>query len=397
MGHQENLTFYGFPIKYLSLLTLVVQNSSYVLLLRYSRIRPGTKYLTSTAVVTSELTKLIICTTIHLYQRRQEFSETSSSLPLTSDNAKVESGVVHGTSRFFKEVFSINSGFFGICIPAFLYTLQNNLQIIAASHLDAATFQVSYQGKILTTALLSVVLLRTKLSRRKWLSLLYLTIGVAAVQISPSGSSSNSSASQGSWAIGMSSVVAACFLSGLAGVSFELILKRTATSLWIRNIQLSAASLAIALFGSLVYDKAAIREQGFFQGYDLVVVSTILMQAAGGLVVAVVVKYADNILKGFATSLSTIVSTVASVYFFEFVVSAYFLEGAALVFVATYIYGLPDASVERFARESSTMSTTTESDLETAKVTVEEYLDGRSSDGDDRSLLQRDMELIEKT
>jgi UDP-sugar transporter A1/2/3 len=240
-----------------------------------------------------------------------------------------------------REVFSTQSGFFKICVPAVLYTFQNNLQFIAASNLDAATFQVTYQGKILTTALLSVVLLHHKLSKTQWLSLLILTIGVAAVQASPSGGGSKSSSSQGSYVIGLGSIILACFLSGLAGVYFEMVLKRSSTSLWIRNIQLSTASLVIALLGSFIYDGAAIREHGFLQGYDSVVLTTILLQAGGGLIVAIVIKYADNILKGFATSLSAILSTVVSVFFFDFNITVYFLEGAALVFIAVYLYSLP--------------------------------------------------------
>jgi len=41
------------------------------------------------------------------------------------------------------------------------------------------------------------------------------------------------------------------------------------------------------------------------------------LQALGGLVIAVVIKYADNILKGFATSLSIIVSTLISYFLLE--------------------------------------------------------------------------------
>ena len=40
-----------------------------------------------------------------------------------------------------------------------------------------------------------------------------------------------------------------------------------------------------------------------------------ILQAFGGLVVAAVVKYADNILKGFATSVSIVVSSLVSFYF----------------------------------------------------------------------------------
>ncbi len=39
------------------------------------------------------------------------------------------------------------------------------------------------------------------------------------------------------------------------------------------------------------------------------------VQALGGLVVAAVMKYADNILKGFATSVSIVCSSVTSYFF----------------------------------------------------------------------------------
>lgn len=40
--------------------------------------------------------------------------------------------------------------------------------------------------------------------------------------------------------------------------------------------------------------------------------TVLYLQALGGLVVAMVIKYADNILKGFATSLSIIISALIS-------------------------------------------------------------------------------------
>jgi UDP-sugar transporter A1/2/3 len=38
------------------------------------------------------------------------------------------------------------------------------------------------------------------------------------------------------------------------------------------------------------------------------------MKALGGLVIAAVIKYADNIMKGFATSISIILSSIASYF-----------------------------------------------------------------------------------
>jgi len=73
----------------------------------------------------------------------------------------------------------------------------------------------------------------------------------------------------------------------------------------------------------------------------------ISLQAFSGLLVAVVVKYTDNILKGFATSAAIVISCIASMYFFDFQLSLQFVIGSSLVIVATYMYAryVPSATV----------------------------------------------------
>ena len=63
-----------------------------------------------------------------------------------------------------------------------LYLLQNNIIFFALSRIDAPTFQVLYQSKIVLTALLSVLMLGRRLSARQWLALLLLTVAVVAVE-----------------------------------------------------------------------------------------------------------------------------------------------------------------------------------------------------------------------
>jgi UDP-sugar transporter A1/2/3 len=67
-------------------------------------------------------------------------------------------------------------------IPALLYVVQ----FVAISNLPVATFQVTYQMKILTTAAFSVLLLRRRLTATKWVSPFFLAAGVAVVQIQTS-------------------------------------------------------------------------------------------------------------------------------------------------------------------------------------------------------------------
>lgn len=88
-----------------------------------------------------------------------------------------------------------------------------------------------------------------------------------------------------------------------------------------------------------VKDGKAVNQHGFFHGYDWAVWVAILLQSVGGLLVAVVVKYADNILKGFATSAAIVLSCIVSMYFFEFHLSTQFVIGATLVMSSVYMYG----------------------------------------------------------
>ncbi|CAI2164099.1 5456_t:CDS:1 [Funneliformis geosporum] len=318
-------TILGIPLKYVSLVTLCIQNSTLVIIMRYSRLDKDNLYYTSTAVFLSELTKLIIC----LYMAgRNQIRETGRL----------------SISELYSQVFASDA--WKLMIPAALYTVQNNLQYVAVSMLDAATFQVTYQLKILTTALCSVIMLRTSLSGLKWSSLVLLTFGVALVQMPSESSGSQTSDDDDANMerfVGLGAVAVACVISGIAGVYFEKVLKGSKTSVWIRNVQLSFFSLFPALIMGVWWkDGAGVWENGFFYNYNYVVLAAISCQAIGGIIVAMVVKYADNILKGFATSISILLSFLASVYLFEFIVTSTFLLGATFVLIATYMYSKPD-------------------------------------------------------
>ena len=103
---------YGVPIKYVSLLVLVVQNSALILSMRYSRVQPGPRYLSSTAVVVSELLKLIICLYVHL--REQHLPSRKSALPQYGESARSE----YGLNQLVNDVFSARSGFLKVMVPA---------------------------------------------------------------------------------------------------------------------------------------------------------------------------------------------------------------------------------------------------------------------------------------
>nr|CAG4638574.1 EOG090X098P [Cyclestheria hislopi] len=308
-------------LKYISLVTLTLQNAALGLSMRYARTRPGDMFLSSTAVLMSEVVKLFSCLWLVFREEGSTFRNLISALHSTIIKQPLDT--------------------LKVCVPSMVYVIQNNLLYVAASHLDAATYQVTYQLKILTTALFTVAILRRQLIPTQWLALVLLLIGVALVQLAQTepGKTKQADLPEQNRLIGFGAALAACVLSGFAGIYFEKILKGSDITVWMRNIQLSVLSLPFGLFTCFVYDWKGIRDKGFFFGYDSFIWYLVVLQACGGLLVAMVVKYADNILKGFATSLAIILSCVVSIYLFNFNLTLQFSLGTLLVMASVFLYG----------------------------------------------------------
>lgn len=196
---------------------------------------------------------------------------------------------------------------------------------------------MSYQLKILTTALLSVLLLGRKLNCSKWLSLLALTVGVMLIQ-APRSESSSIQSPGNPW-IGLTAIFGACFTSGFAGVYLEKLMKESDTSLWIRNIQLAILGGVLGFMTCLTADSEKIKKGGFFQGYDGLVWFVVVWNAISGIMVAMVLRYADNILKCFASGMSIILTCFLSFLTGEFYPDLLFGIGVFLVILASTVYG----------------------------------------------------------
>jgi UDP-sugar transporter A1/2/3 len=233
---------------------------------------------------------------------------------------------------------------------------QSNAQYFASANLSVPTFQLAYQLKIPATAVFSILLLKRSLNLTQWISLFSLTLGVGIVQLhslTPSKSAATALAHPvQNHTLGLIAVIAACLSSGFATTYFERLLKLSTPgdapppSVWIRNIQLSLFGICIGLpvvwyevgGGWGVLDRIGTGRGDVFQGFNGLTLVVILLQSTGGLLAgmsnpttlltatdevntALVMQYADNILKCFSTSLSILLSFVASIYLFSFQVS----------------------------------------------------------------------------
>ncbi|EME83927.1 uncharacterized protein MYCFIDRAFT_152204 [Pseudocercospora fijiensis CIRAD86] len=369
----------GLPMKHITLAALVLQNAALVLLLRYSRTMPlvyGDRYFASTAVFLSEIIKFSFFLSVALYE--------IATSPQTPDTSTI--GELSGALS--RAVFTGDS--WKLAIPAMLYALQNILQYTAASNLDAATFAVTYQLKIVSAAMFGIFLLGRTLNGRKWMSLGLMAFGIAIVQMSSvsqqgrvlsikdlrDGVSFHSPRSiwemedEGNRAagqlnkrsatyegidedrsaanprmnvtIGLAAAVVACVLSGMAGVYFEKILRSRSecrASVWVRNVQLSFYTLWPVLFlGVLFADGEHLEKTGFFTGYNWVVWLVVVLQAVGGILVALALNYSDSMTKSFASSASTVITFVVSAMFMDFSSSFLHVLGTAATLLAAFLY-----------------------------------------------------------
>lgn len=281
--------FFATPaFKMMLLVGMVFQNSATVLVGRYTRSSVPTEelYVVNHLILVTELGKLVLSCLFEWYT-------TGGKL---MDSVRVN--IIDAPYDALK-----------IMVPALLYLVQNSLLYVALSNLTAPMFQVTYQGKLVTTAVVSVIMLNRKYSFQQWMCLVLLSMGVAVVVLGESGDKKQDDTTAGpqSLTVGLFAVTIACFSSALAGVYFEKVVKTGKTgsgaqnkkpvSVWMRNIQLAFFTIVTASMKEIVSGAkpAGDANQDYFHGFTSWVWVLVCLQAGGGLLVAAVIKYADNV------------------------------------------------------------------------------------------------------
>jgi len=323
--------FLNSPAFKLLLLTgMVLQNSSVVLIGRYSR-RPelprGDLYVVNHLILVTEIGKLILSFAF-------EHVTTGGQLMQS-----IQQCIIDQPYDAMK-----------IMVPALLYLVQNSLMYVALSNLSAPLFQVTYQGKLVTTAIVSVLMLNRKYTAQQWICLVALSLGVAIVVLGEGEEPPETKGVQ-SLSVGLASVTISCLCSALAGVYFEKVVKNVGAgsekekaapvSVWIRNVELAFFTIVIAIVQGWTSSKPETKGLPYFHGFTGWVWLIVALQAGGGMLVAAIIKYADNVLKGLATGVSVCVATAASAGLFGTPIGGQFTIGATLILVSVYVFSNP--------------------------------------------------------
>ena len=332
-------------------------------------------YLGSAAVLISECLKLPTCLVLI---------------------CKEEGGIRAAASKVYDTVVGRFDDTLRMAVPALCYGLQNLLFFVALSNLSATSYQLWSQTKTLFTALFFVKILDQTLRPKQWFALSLLSGGVGLVQLSESaseaagsaaaaavrGSSSITSSTSATAAaaaaavqnsatpelsgllastsvtVGVSAVLLSSVLSGFANIYFEKVLKQAECefddscdvddggrpnapmSLWLRNVQLAIFSIpqAALLLLASKQSRSVIATHGLLAGFTPLVWLVTILTAGGGLLVAAVVKYADNVLKTYATAVAILLTCTFGTLSTGVLPSRGFLNGMVLVLASMLLY-----------------------------------------------------------
>ena len=324
--------------KLIVLILLVLQNATQTLLMRYSRGVLNESYHPGSVVLMTECTKLIVCLSI-VYFGIGESNVASINNNNNNNNNNNKSMI----STF---IFLIkNSGY--TWVPTTCYFIQNSLQYVASENLSSSVYAVLQQMKILSAAIASVLMLKKSLSWNKWRALLLLCCGGLLMEYHTFEMNHVGNLLNNNDPVkGTAAILTIVGLSGFAGVMTQILLKnkdksdetkQLNLSIWDRNIQFAFWSV---LFGicSLFMDTSWMYNGGLFKGWTFLTILLVIIWTAGGLLVALTIKYTNVIIKGFASAISLILICINGWLLLSDYLDIIFIIGALVTIIATFNY-----------------------------------------------------------
>ena len=306
-------------VSIIALVSLTLQNTALAILLKLTFRDEAKPYAPSTAVLCAEILKLALCLL----------------LVATKSTGQIRPTVVQIWKQ--KTLF----------LPALLYVVQSNLLFFSSKMLPPVVYIVCTQMKIIASAGFSWLILGTTLKASQYVSLIFLVLGIVLVQSKDIDLRTTSSVQDS--AAGVIAAVLASLTSGLAGTVLEKLYKEPIVSkgftntIWTRNLQLSLISIPFAVSGVYLQAREQVYAGNIFDGYDYVVVSVILLQATGGIIIAFVLKFTNIIIKCIAISTSICCCTVYSVWTKELLMNARLVFGIFLVNASVVAFFLAQA------------------------------------------------------
>ncbi|CAK9873518.1 unnamed protein product [Sphagnum jensenii] len=234
-------------------------------------------------------------------------------------------------------------------IPSIIYLIHNNVQFATLTYVDTSTYQIMGNLKIVTTAILFRAFLKRKISKLQWMAIGLLTIGTTVSQVKGCGETDCRSLLAAPIQGYLFGILSAC-LSAMAGVYTEFLMKKNQDSLHWQNMQLYVFGVLFNMIHLTMDDILGAYEKGawwsrLLVGYNVTTWLVVLNLGCTGLLVSWVMKYADNIVKVYATSMAMLLTMVLSIYLFNFRPTLQLFLGILICCMSLQMYFAPPQSL----------------------------------------------------
>ncbi|OAY56403.1 CMP-sialic acid transporter 1 isoform X2 [Manihot esculenta] len=230
-------------------------------------------------------------------------------------------------------------------IPSVIYLIHNNVQFATLTYVDTSTYQIMGNLKIVTTGILFRLFLRRKLSNLQWMAIVLLAVGTTTSQVKGCGEASCDSLFSAPIQGYLLGILSAC-LSALAGVYTEFLMKKNNDSFYWQNVQLYTFGVIFNMAWLLLDDFRSGFENGawwqhLLNGYGITTWMVVLNLGSTGLLVSWLMKYADNIVKVYSTSMAMLLTMVLSIYLFSFKPTLQLFLGIIICMMSLHMYFAP--------------------------------------------------------
>jgi len=190
------------------------------------------------------------------------------------------------------------------------------------------------QGKILKTAIFSLIVMKKTLISRQWRALLLLFFGVVQITHETKPKSQNGEVG---WIFMSGILLSVCnlTLNGFSTVFMESIMKGKTNRLdiWEQNFVLAIFSILITL-SVLFYETGT----NIFHDWTLCAFFISFISGAGGILISFCLKYADAIEKQMASTFAIILTTVIEWSFLNGPMNLLIFVGIVIVISSVYNY-----------------------------------------------------------
>lgn len=326
------------PIKTIAVVSIIVLYSAQSILITYTQNdKGGYNYKPNSVVLMTEFAKLCVASTWLFTEHVQRK----------------------------KPQVTVSENMLRYAVPAALYAVHNNIVFLGLEALDAPTFQLLNNLKIVITGILTRTFLKRPMTLLQWIGIMLLTVAQAVASLKTTVSPSHKEAS---YFYGVCLMVALSFLSAFASIYNEFLLKGSSDSTHWQNIQLYAFSVLVCGMQTFAAGSAysSSNEGGFFEGFDGWTWIVIIVSAFMGQAVSFVLKYADNITNRFATALSLVLTAVLSYLFFGTHITLPFGLGLLLLAVAFVLYYVSPETLSKIDHQALGCHTQTAAEEDTS-------------------------------